>query len=195
MKARIEHALGNHTPRLIADDECEIRAAVTLIVAPDAEAGGKPRALFVRRAEVDGDPWSGHVALPGGRTEPEDHDLLDTARRETTEETALELARQDFLGRLDDIHPRSVHLPSVAVTPFVAWTERPVEPRLNAELSSYLWVPLSELGSEANRGTLALSAPELRIFPTIEFAGHTIWGMTWIIVRDFLSIIEGQTAE
>lgn len=195
-RARIESALTQHPARRIPDEECDVRAAVALILSPvTAETGAAPRALFVRRAEVEGDPWSGHVALPGGRVDAEDSDLLDTARRETREETSLDLARADFLGRLDDIHPRSPHLPSVAVTPFVAWNEGPFDLRLNDELSGYLWVPLSDLDADANRGTLTRNLPKPRVFPTIEISGHTIWGMTWVIVHDFLSILEERAVE
>ena len=190
MKRAIEAALAAHEAKRIPDDDCDVRAAVALILSPVSNESGSAQALFVRRAEVPGDPWSGHVALPGGREDPEDSDLLDTARRETFEETALRLDRADVLGRLDEIHPRSPHLPSVAVTPFVAWAEGPLHLTLNHELSGFLWIPVPELDSDRNRGTLTLDLPNPRMFPTIEFAGHTIWGMTWLIVRDFLSRLE-----
>ena len=45
--------------------------------------------LFIRRSEQPGDPWSGHMAFPGGRQAPTDRELLDTARRETLEEIGL----------------------------------------------------------------------------------------------------------
>ena len=64
------------------------RAAVVLALrgeALDAEA------LFIVRATDERDPWSGHVALPGGREEPGDADLLETALRELREETGLEV--------------------------------------------------------------------------------------------------------
>ena len=195
MRSRIETALRGHTALRIPDEECDVRAAVALILTPGPETGASPRALFVRRAEVDGDPWSGHVALPGGRVDADDADLLATARRETREETGLDLERSDFLGRLDEIHPRSPHLPSVAVTPFVAWTDGPIELQLNHELSASLWVSLSELGAQENRGTLTRQIPDPRVFPTIEYSGHTIWGMTWLIVHDFLSILDQAAAE
>lgn len=192
MRIAVESALAGHDASRIPDDDCDVRAAVALVLSPPTAPEGPLEALFVRRAEVEGDPWSGHVALPGGRRDAADADLLDTARRETFEETALELQRKDILGRLDDIHPRSPHLPSVAVTPFVAWTERRVSLRLNHELSGYLWIPVPELSSKRNRGTLTIDRVEPRMFPTIEFEDHTIWGMTWLIVRNFLSLLERQ---
>ena len=54
-------------------------AAVALVLrgrtVDDAEL------LFIRRAERVGDPWSGHIAFPGGREEEGDETLADTADR------------------------------------------------------------------------------------------------------------------
>src|SRR6266496_2904631 len=52
--------------------------------------------LLMRRAEREGDSWSGHWSLPGGRREPGDSDLLDTALRELEEECGIRLARGDL---------------------------------------------------------------------------------------------------
>ena len=117
----LREALKRREADRIPESDCDRRAAVTLILRSSRAGDGEPEGLFVRRAEVPGDPWSGHVALPGGRHDPEDADLLETARRETREETDLRLEREDHLGLLGELHPRSRHLPSVCVTPFVAW--------------------------------------------------------------------------
>jgi 8-oxo-dGTP pyrophosphatase MutT (NUDIX family) len=160
---------------------------VTLLLAP--EKGDAVSALFVMRAAHDGDPWSGHVALPGGRFESGDRDLLDTARRETREETEVRLSRDDYLGRLSDIHPRSVHLPSIGVTPFVAWLPRRPEVRENHELAGHLWVPVDVLASPDDRSSLVRPTPVERVFPTIEYAGAVIWGLTLAIVDEFVQRI------
>ncbi len=76
--------------------------------------------LLIKRAHFDRDPWSGHMALPGGRRDPKDIDLQHTAIRETMEETALELGEgSQYLGRLKALKPNSVRLPKLTITPFV----------------------------------------------------------------------------
>jgi 8-oxo-dGTP pyrophosphatase MutT (NUDIX family) len=65
------------------------RAAVAAILRE--RIPGAPEVLFIRRAEKPGDPWSGHMAFPGGKQEPSDPDLASTARRETFEEIGLPL--------------------------------------------------------------------------------------------------------
>lgn len=186
----IAEALRKPRPARLPDEECDARAAVALILAPDEH--GSVSGLFVMRAARAGDPWSGHVALPGGRSEPTDEDLLDTARRETREETYVELDRGQFLGRLSEIHPRSVHLPSIGVTPYVAWLPTRPEVRENHELAGHLWVPVEALSSADNRSTLIRPKPVERVFPTIEYAGAVIWGLTLAIVDEFVARLSGQ---
>jgi len=196
---RMRAALAAPPARRLPDEECDRRAAVTLLLAPSEGAGpddpardgrGSPSrigALFVRRARVEGDPWSGHVALPGGRHDPGDADLLGTALRETREETGIVLAPGDVLGRLHELHPRSAHLPSIGITPFVAWLPARPEVAVNHELTGYLWIPVSELAAPGRRSFLVRTRPRPRRFPTIEIDGAVIWGLTFAIVDEFLS--------
>jgi 8-oxo-dGTP pyrophosphatase MutT (NUDIX family) len=176
----------DHVPR--PGDPLPRRAAVALVLR--VEHGGLAL-LFVKRAEYAGDPWSGQVAFPGGRHEPEDGTLWDTATRETREETALDLTRDGrLLGRLDDLHPRSQVLPSIVVRPFVA-VAAPSEPlALSPELSSAFWVPVDRL-RDAEARVISVVRPrgeEMRV-PSFVHDGHTIWGMTFRILEDFLARI------
>lgn len=187
----------------LPDEECEARAAVTLLLSPDPVPDTDPArstdlvdhavsCLFVLRAEWEGDPWSGHVALPGGRAESSDADLIDTARRETREETDIRLERDSFLGSLNEIHPRSAHLPSIGVTPFVAWIPARPEIRASHELAGHIWVPLHDLSTQERRSTLVRPEPTPRTFPTIEYEGSVIWGLTHAIVENFLERLYGS---
>ena len=58
-------------------------AAVALILAP---CDGEISVCMILRSEHPEDPWSGHMAFPGGRADTEDRNNLHTARRETWEE-------------------------------------------------------------------------------------------------------------
>src|SRR3989449_11455827 len=75
--------------------------------------------LLIRRAERADDPWSGQIALPGGRYGAGDLDLEATAVRETREETGVDLSDAERLGGLDDLYPRTPILPPLVVRPFV----------------------------------------------------------------------------
>lgn len=188
-REEIRTALAAATTKCWPEGTAERRAAVTLLLAPDPTDPERVEALFVLRAQVDGDPWSGHVALPGGREEAGDEDLLDTARRELAEETTIELPRDAYLGTLDELAPRAVHLPSISVCPFVAWSDEQPPVRENRELAGHLWIPLGELAAPDRRSSIERGGPAPRSFETIEYAGATVWGMTLAIVDDFLERI------
>jgi 8-oxo-dGTP pyrophosphatase MutT (NUDIX family) len=185
-RAAIEAALGEHRPVIVSDAEVERRAAVTLVLRGADEVD----ALFVQRAEVERDPWSGHMALPGGRADPEDPDLMHTALRELREETALTISPHQVLGRLDDVHPASRQLPSIAVTPFVAWLETDAHIEPSPEIQDHVWIPLAVLRDPRYRSELRLRVEGAdRAFPTIEYRDYTIWGLTLGIVHGFLGVI------
>jgi 8-oxo-dGTP pyrophosphatase MutT (NUDIX family) len=167
------------------------RAAVAAILRVDAARSGAPlEILFIKRAEYEGDPWSGHVAFPGGRHEPGDATLWDTAARETWEEIGLDLRTEGrALGTLDEVFPRSQHLPSLVVRPYVAITAatRPFE--LSDEVAAAFWVPIARLGSPDVDVTSTVQARGVRLrVPSFVHDGHTIWGMTERILRRLLEL-------
>lgn len=151
---------------------------------------GDLEALFIVRAEREGDPWSGQVGLPGGHAEAVDAGLRAAALRELEEEAGLELAPVDVLGRLDELRPRSRRLPSVAVTPFVAWhaTGDPVE--VGVEAADHFWLPLAALESPDRRTVLAFRRDGARrFFPGVRHGKGVIWGLTFALLRRFLGLL------
>lgn len=187
----IRAALSTRSPDLVVPANGARLAAVTLLLRPAPEGA---EALFVKRAEVQGDPWSGHMALPGGHRDDLDADLMDTARRETHEEVGVALDRSTFLGRLDDRHPMSRGLPTMVVSPFVAWRTERFEIQANHEVQYHYWIPLATLadpaaGSEVRR----VERGRERIYPSISFSGDSIWGLTHRIVMNFLEILDRES--
>lgn len=59
---------------------------------------GDPEILFIKRATRTGDKWNGHVALPGGKRDPEDADDAVTAMREAAEEVGIDLGPENALA-------------------------------------------------------------------------------------------------
>ena len=98
---RIEHLLAKHKPRKKPLRRLLNRAAVAMILR---EVHGEAEILMIRRAKREGDPWSGHMAFPGGRMERADRHGFDVARRATEEEIGLQLLESDpCIGRLSEI--------------------------------------------------------------------------------------------
>lgn len=120
------------------------RAAVSAIVRPGSDVG--PEVMLIRRSERPSDPWSGHMAFPGGRHEEQDPDLLATAVRETREEIGLDLDEHgELVGRLDDQVPGSSRglETGLVVRPFV-WLVREVPALVpsGVEVDEIHWAPL-----------------------------------------------------
>jgi 8-oxo-dGTP pyrophosphatase MutT (NUDIX family) len=159
-------------------------AAVALVLAPGE--GGELAALLIRRALREGDPWSGHLGLPGGKRQSGDADLLRTALRETGEELGLALPPQALLAQLDDLRPTTRVLPRIVVRPFAfGLVERP---RLapNHEVEEPLWTPLSLLRGTRVTSRVRARDDELEV-DSLVVGGHVLWGMTLRILDDFLA--------
>jgi 8-oxo-dGTP pyrophosphatase MutT (NUDIX family) len=149
--------------------------------------------LLIRRAEADGDPWSGHMALPGGRWDPRDGSLLQTAIRETVEETGVTLEAVGIpLGRLTPLNPATRRLPPISISPFIfVVPEDTVARPASPEVDETLWVPLTTLFDPVAAGTVEIEFDTAsRTFPCIRVEGRVIWGLTYRILQDFLSRIQ-----
>lgn len=188
--AHVAGALHRHAP-VVADttDVVGIRRAAVLVMLRLAESNDL-EILLIKRAEFPDDPWSGHVALPGGREEPGDQTLERTAVRETFEETAIDIAQDGLvLGTLDDVRPRSHVIPSIVVRPFVAVVRADVALTLSDEVAAAFWVGLETLRhpGAAVEATVLTRGDEF-VVPSFRLGEHTVWGLTERILRNFLAV-------
>jgi 8-oxo-dGTP pyrophosphatase MutT (NUDIX family) len=142
--------------------------------------------LLIRRAERAGDPWSGQIALPGGRWDPGDEDTRATAIRETREETGIDLARAELLGALREV--RTVRgLPDLGVTPWVFGVASFAEAGVSDEVTEVLPTPLAALNGAA-RGSFSFEwEGQAHTLPCVDLGPHRLWGMTLRMLDDLLS--------
>lgn len=176
-----------HRPAVAAPREPRTReAAVALLVRPRAEL----EILLIKRAEHEKDPWSGHMALPGGRREPGDASLLATALREAEEEIGIPSGLPTHLGALDEVTPRTPRLPPIVIAPFVLAVPAEVTAIPDArEVEAALWVPLPALADEAAADQLIIELEGLsRSFPAYRYQEYVIWGLTHRILTQFLEL-------
>ncbi|HVK88226.1 MAG TPA: CoA pyrophosphatase [Kofleriaceae bacterium] len=167
-------------PAAAAEGRRRAAVAVVLHEAP------MPRVLLMQRAERVGDPWSGHISLPGGRFEPTDPSLLATAIRESHEELALDLSTMRLLGAMPSLHPFTSGPPGIEVTPFVFATEAVVPTVCGPEAVSAFWLPLDQAAAGVLDCTYTYPGTT-RTFPSWSYEGHVIWGLTWRILGDVLA--------
>ncbi|MEB2344732.1 MAG: CoA pyrophosphatase [Deltaproteobacteria bacterium] len=183
----IRVALAAHPPRLI-EDPARAHAAVAVVLREAADAARSPELLLIERSRHEGDPWSGHMAFPGGRVEPGDPDSRATAERETFEEVGLPLAGADLLGRLDDVEGRQGRrsLPLV-VSAWVYHVPEPGPLALNYEVEEALWVPVRRLVDP--RHHVEYPTPPWTGYPGILVGRpdrHVVWGLTYRFLEIFL---------
>lgn len=168
-------------PPIEVDEPGLFWAAVALILAPDPDA-----LLLIRRAQRSGDPWSGHMGLPGGRRNPGDSDLLETAIRETAEEVGVSLERAHLVGALSDVAPRTPVLPPIAVRPFLF--RLPARPALllNQEVAVADWVPLAAFVPDARQDVAVEVAGSTRTVSAFVTPHGIVWGMTERILSELI---------
>jgi 8-oxo-dGTP pyrophosphatase MutT (NUDIX family) len=186
--AALEAALARRPAITAPPDAVAVRAAVALLLRP-AAAG--PELLLIHRAEREGDPWSGHVALPGGRAAPDDASLAATAARESREEVGIDPAAAGrLLGALDDLVPRSARLPSIGVSPYVFAVPAGTEAVPNHEVQAAVWVGVDELldPGAVTEHLYELGGGLTTAFPAFGARGYVIWGMTHRILTGFLEL-------
>lgn len=182
--SQVAGRLGDRAP-VHTDMDGKIQAAVALVLI-EGKSGGL-HLLLIRRAEVEGDPWSGQMGLPGGRRESGDADLLATAIRETVEETGIRLSERQLLGVLDDLAPTTPVLPPVAVRPFVFGLPTRVDVRPSAEVAASIWVAVNDLRRDAAETSVVVRGRELRV-PAYFAGGDIVWGMTLRILNNFFDL-------
>ncbi|GAB4207551.1 MAG: hypothetical protein OHK0013_25290 [Sandaracinaceae bacterium] len=172
---------------VLEGEDVKGRAAVVAVLRERArprardDEPGDLEVLFIRRAERPGDPWSGHMAFPGGRHAPDDADLLTTAVRETQEELGVALARHgELLGRLDDVpaYARGQRT-GMVVTPFVWLLHETPAFSPNHEVDEVHWasVPLLMSGEVDTTIDYPWGGQTLKL-PGYRVGERIVWGLT-----------------
>lgn len=184
----VRRALHTHVPEQ-QPDKGQRRAAVAVLFR---WREGALELFFIKRAEDPRDPWSGHMAFPGGRVDPGDASSLAAAIRETREEVGFELDHAaQLLGRLDEIVAvaRGRRLP-LLIEPFVFEWQGNALPRPNAEVEAVHWIPVAELLDPQHRSTLRYDFEGTRYdLPCFRVAGRVIWGLTYqMLMRLFAAL-------
>ncbi|HTD70229.1 MAG TPA: CoA pyrophosphatase [Gemmatimonadales bacterium] len=184
--AAVRRALRDHRPQVA--DAPEARPAAVALVLLEGPEGLE--LILIKRAERGDDPWSGQIALPGGRYELGDRDLEATAVRETREETGVDLSGAERLGALDDLYPRTSLLPPVVVRPFVFALTRRAALVPSDEVQRAFWLPLGRLSEPGVRREVTVTVRGgAHTLPAYLVDDDLIWGMTERILTPFVDLV------
>ncbi len=186
--------LRGHRPKL-GFEGVSVEAAVALLLR-DGEADLE--VLMIRRAQSEGDRWSGHIAFPGGRVDPTDAGARRAAERETLEEVGVELGARQLLGQLDDLRGTAE---SIRVSGFVYGLEssgaaHPSDPplTLNYEVAEAFWMPIDTLQDPARHALRPfryldreIELPAIRV---LEGGGPLLWGISYRFLDLLLGLLD-----
>jgi len=160
------------------------KGAVLLLLYPGLEGCTVP---FIKRPEYDG-THSGQVSLPGGKWEPEDMDLQETALRETEEEIGVGKSQIKLIGSLSRLFiPPSNFL----VTPYIGYTEElpsfKPDPR---EVSRIIQCTFEELVDHRIRKetSLKLHSGHEVMAPYFDIDEEVVWGATAMILGELMAV-------
>lgn len=148
----------------------------------------EPYIVFIRRPEYGG-VHSGQISFPGGKQEPHDMDLSNTAMRESHEEVGIIPGKVRILGKLSDLYiPPSKFL----VSPFLGYsTERPEFKRDPSEVDEVIEIKLSDLFRDQSVHVVKITTGlgvQIKT-PAYVVDGTVIWGATAMILSEFREVI------
>lgn len=177
-----------------AADPASARSAAVAALLREREGGVE--LLFIRRAERQGDPWSGHMAFPGGRRDPADPDLLTTAVRETREEIGVDLLEHARLaGVLEDQDATGQGTQqSLPTRPFVFELVEDVSFRFNHEVTDAIWAPLAPLyaGQKVTTVDVTYRGQDYAL-PGWDLGRGVVWGLTYRMTSTLLRVVGAPT--
>ena len=192
---QIQERVAKYTPAVIDLANEQRQAAVAIVV----KAGGSGiELLFIKRAEFEGDPWSGHMSFPGGHRDATDQGLREAAERETFEEIGLRLANGEYCGALS--HQRTFgrgNRPGTLVAPFVYITDQDNDFRLSSEVDAVVWGSLEGMVE----GSLLASEDRLVNGQPTKFNGYNlgvnrfVWGLTFRTLQEFFKVLDPDYVE
>ena len=188
----IRQAMAQHDPQF-AEPGAKTRQAAVAIIMRETENG--PQMLFIKRADKEGDPWSGHMAFPGGHKETIDTSLEEAARRETWEEIGFSLEGSRYLGALDHqlAQPRGRVL-DMLIAPHVFEIEGDPIFKPNYEVAEVVWAPLPAMArNELHDTETKPMAGTPTIFNGYRLErGHFVWGLTYRILKTFFWTLDSD---
>lgn len=193
--AEISERLSTHEPVCYRATE-NTRQAATAIILHEGET--ETQVLFIKRASVNGDPWSGHMAFPGGHLDSDDQDLLDAAIRETEEEVGLCLTRSDLVCSLS--HQRAAprgRTIDMIVAPYVFAVDAVPDFALSHEVAEVVWGSFQSMMTGLNHDT------ETRLMADADVAfngyrltrDHFVWGLTYRTLQSLFSAVDPEYVE
>jgi 8-oxo-dGTP pyrophosphatase MutT (NUDIX family) len=161
----------------IADEAAARHASVCVLVAGPVET---PAVCFIRRATWAEDPWSEHIALPGGSRHGSETPV-ETVRREVEEEVGIAIGDAEELTALPRLRIRLAGRErTLLLDSFVYRVQGPAPAlRCGPEIHSAFWVPVADLWHPMNLDCLVLGdRGDTLVYPALRLPQGKVFGIT-----------------
>jgi len=175
--------------RLVKDFPREPRtdSAHAAVLIPLYPFEGKIHTLFIQRPQYNG-VHGGQISFPGGKQEPSDSDLIQTALREASEETGIDPEKVEVIGNLT---PLFIPVSNIVVTPVVGWLES--KPALQPEESEVVFIIEADINPFLDYSIIRTKPFEIRgemiDIKYFDYRGNVIWGATAMILHELLTLM------
>ena len=162
----IRNTITSEINPILSNNDGTKLSSVLIIIFEDS-----PKILMIKKP-ITMNYHGGEIAFPGGKISNEDKDLLDTAIRETFEETGIKIKREDVVGQLN---PVTTLNSGFTILPFVCVLNKVKNLTPNSEVDEFLEIPLMPFLQTLEKD----SDPEhtsIQEMYTFRFEKHLIWG-------------------
>ena len=168
-------------PTLSNNKETKLSAVLITIF------GKSPKILMIKKP-ITMNHHGGEIAFPGGKISNEDCDLMDTAIRETNEETGITISREQIIGQLK---PVTTLNSGFTILPFVCVLDEINGLIPNSEVEEFLEIPLmpllQTLSNDADPNHNSIQ--EMYVFT---FENKIIWGASARMLKQIIEKINNS---
>jgi len=169
-------------PRVPGPDARE--AGVLILLYP---YNGTVHTVFIQRPDYIG-IHGGQISFPGGKREPDDSNIIETALREAAEEVGIRISEISVIGTLT---PLFIPVSNTNVTPVAGWTDS--RPEFKHKTDEVVFLIEGEIKRFLEPSMVRIKPFEIRgemiSIKYFDYDGHIIWGATAMILNELLAII------
>ena len=195
LKSYLQQRLQNDLPGILAHQEAApyrkvdydslnlktVRKSGVLILLYEKQA--EPHIVLIERPIYKG-THSGQIALPGGKVEETDKDIVHTALREANEEVGVLMDDVEVVGQLSDVY---IPVSNFLVSPVIGFVNyAPNFIAQEREVADIIELQLQKLINTQHLDTdnIKLSNGLKLQVPVFQFNQKTIWGATALMLNE-----------